>query len=1189
MLGLLKALFMKLLQPVLQLMLVVSCALSPLLAQSDSAPIRPTNVRVSTPVQQAGPVALQFSSEALVQPPGKLAADRAPRVELGAPTDEELKPIYVRGKRNVVGISRKVPSTSIEQGRWVTLDRREKSGIWQMALKSPGAKMMRVHFENVNLLNGRLWIYGLADKDQGLGPISGRGLFGDGEFWSGAVLGDTVVIEYTPGPGMTSDRIPFSIKEISHLAQEWESLRTNAAPPAIQDASFYNPAEVVDGSSSIKASIIGTGSQLGSCHIDAQCGGAYAPTGEAVAPYLLKGIDGEDYACTGFLVNTKASRGTPYFMSAAHCIDSAETARTVTAFFGYRSERCGAPAPAIPTQQIVGSTFIAAARPEDLDYALVRLSRPPDNARFLGWSTERVTASTGQVTMIHHPRGSWQRLARGVSAQADNKEFRYNYGSQNGVSESASSGSPVFTAPNVVVGVHHSVAFGGFGSACELAAQGRIQGIADQFAALYERIGPTLEDDKPCSSQVAPLYVKTVNASATTAEVSIAVSDSCDWTVAGLPSWVTASALSGKGTATLRLTLAANPGGAARTGSFTVAGHTVRLDQAGSNAACVASPLPANGEVEGTLTAQSCNSQLRPGRRAVRYSFEGRVGQRVFIEQYSTQIDGYIYLIGPNGRIMYSDDEGGSRFGDARVPAESGFVPLLADGIYIIELTTYAPDEEGTYSMRVVNGGGSSAGFFQPSSDQVTVSAPGGSNTASGKIVLTSNSRVLVNATSRTSWIRILSSTAQAPGEVEFQIDARRLLTGTYTGSILLSTNDTIPLRLSVPVSLTVTANTGPCAPRVITPPFSGTGTLAAGACGSIFYGDSFYSVQYRFRGNTGDGVRAVLTSTAFDAYLVLYDLSGIPIAEDDDSGGGRNSAIPSLTGFFRLPRNGDYIIEASSYFAFATGPFSIRVDYDAATPPTTPPTTPPVTPPPAETVPKFTAAGVVNAASFQAGSVSPGQLVTIFGSDMGPEALTFFQLVGERIPTAVAGTRVLFNGLPAPVIYSSRGQISAIVPYGIAGQTNVSVIVESAGRQSEAQTLTVGSASPALFTANQSGTGQCACLNQDNAANGPDRPANRGQVAIFYLTGEGQTDPAGQDGQLATGSVLPKPVLPVTVTIGGIEATIQYAGAAPGFTAGLMQVNAVIPEGVVPGTEVPVVIQVGNNRSRAGVTLSVR
>ena len=79
-----------------------------------------------------------------------------------------------------------------------------------------------------------------------------------------------------------------------------------------------------------------------------------------------------------------------------------------------------------------------------------------------------------------------------------------------------------------------------------------------------------------------------------------------------------------------------------------------------------------------------------------------------------------------------------------------------------------------------------------------------------------------------------------------------------------------------------------------------------------------------------------------------------------------------------------------------------------------------------------------------------------------------------------------------------------------------------------------------------------------------------RGHVIVLYATGAGQTTPESVDGQQTVPPTLPKPIGGVSVMIGGQNAQINYAGAAPYLVAGAIQVNAVVPTGVTPGTTVP-------------------
>ena len=237
-----------------------------------------------------------------------------------------------------------------------------------------------------------------------------------------------------------------------------------------------------------------------------------------------------------------------------------------------------------------------------------------------------------------------------------------------------------------------------------------------------------------------------------------------------------------------------------------------------------------------------------------------------------------------------------------------------------------------------------------------------------------------------------------------------------------------------------------------------------------------------------------------------------------------------------------------------------------------------------------LTAQSVVNGASFLSGQIAPGELITIFGSALGPTTPVGLQLTpdGSAVTTSLGGTRVLFDGAPAPLTYVSDGQVNAIVPYELAGDTvSTQVQVEVQGTASSPVTEFLTSASPAIFTAG-GGTGQAAALNQDNSPNAPGNPASIGTVLQVYMTGAGQTNPAGVDGQLATTD----PAIPlgtVTATIGGVPAPVQYAGSSYGLVAGVTQVNVVVPQGVPTGDAVPLVIQVGATPSPAGVSVAIQ
>jgi uncharacterized protein (TIGR03437 family) len=239
-----------------------------------------------------------------------------------------------------------------------------------------------------------------------------------------------------------------------------------------------------------------------------------------------------------------------------------------------------------------------------------------------------------------------------------------------------------------------------------------------------------------------------------------------------------------------------------------------------------------------------------------------------------------------------------------------------------------------------------------------------------------------------------------------------------------------------------------------------------------------------------------------------------------------------------------------------------------------------------AGTVALLQPSGVLSAGSYLPGAVAPGELITLFGSGIGPAVAQ--QPSGSVTSTVLGGTSVLFDGAAAPLLYAGSNQINAIVPYGVSGKTSTQLTITAQGKTIATVAQTVAATAPAIFTLNFSGSGAGAILNQDSSVNSPLNPAAKGTVISIFASGAGQTNPPGVDGQV-TGTMLPTPLLPVTVQIGGLNAKVSYAGAAPGLVSGVTQVNALIPLGVNPGSAIPIVLNVGGVSSQVGVTIAIK
>jgi uncharacterized protein (TIGR03437 family) len=206
---------------------------------------------------------------------------------------------------------------------------------------------------------------------------------------------------------------------------------------------------------------------------------------------------------------------------------------------------------------------------------------------------------------------------------------------------------------------------------------------------------------------------------------------------------------------------------------------------------------------------------------------------------------------------------------------------------------------------------------------------------------------------------------------------------------------------------------------------------------------------------------------------------------------------------------------------------------------------------------PTIAAGGVVNAASYAAPPVAVGEIVVIYGSNFGNPATA----------------QVLFDFLPATIIYATPTQIAATVPRGVGNRAATQVIVQNGDVMSAPVTLPVAPSAPALFTADSTGKGQASALNQDYSVNGASNPAVRGSVVQLFGTGGG----------LLTKDALPMVTLPASATVDGLDAQVQFAGAAPGLPEGVLQVNVLIPAGGRSGS-VPIVVKIGDVASNSAM-----
>jgi uncharacterized protein (TIGR03437 family) len=214
----------------------------------------------------------------------------------------------------------------------------------------------------------------------------------------------------------------------------------------------------------------------------------------------------------------------------------------------------------------------------------------------------------------------------------------------------------------------------------------------------------------------------------------------------------------------------------------------------------------------------------------------------------------------------------------------------------------------------------------------------------------------------------------------------------------------------------------------------------------------------------------------------------------------------------------------------------------------------------------------IANAASILAGPIAPGELVTLYGSGLGPSQLT-------TSTPGLTATQVLFNGVPAPVVYSSATQVAAVAPDSLSG-TSVKVEVRYQGKSASTFTASVAPSAPALFTADATGKGLAAAINQDGSYNTSTNSAAIGKTVSLFVTGAGVP-----------------PLQPVSVTIGGEPAEVQHVGSADG-AMGILRIDVLVPSNVLANLHfligqdinvpLPLAVQIGNAVSQPGIYVTV-
>lgn len=244
----------------------------------------------------------------------------------------------------------------------------------------------------------------------------------------------------------------------------------------------------------------------------------------------------------------------------------------------------------------------------------------------------------------------------------------------------------------------------------------------------------------------------------------------------------------------------------------------------------------------------------------------------------------------------------------------------------------------------------------------------------------------------------------------------------------------------------------------------------------------------------------------------------------------------------------------------------------------------------PSSAPPAISVGGIVNGASWQPGALGVGEIVTIFGSGLGPSKLQSAIMVDKELQQTVAGTTVFLEGTPVPLIYASDGAVSAIVPPNLLQPVHVEVA--SAGGLSNVVTVPYMSEFPGIFT--YANSQQAVVVNQDSTFN-IDTPASPGSYITFFITGAGYLDYDNAEyldfGGLPPSNPWATPTSGVLVQFGdGAQTAASFAGLT---FPGVVQVNAYIDPSTPPGDAVPLQVSMpdfpGPNITSPAATVRIK
>lgn len=400
-----------------------------------------------------------------------------------------------------------------------------------------------------------------------------------------------------------------------------------------------------------------------------------------------------------------------------------------------------------------------------------------------------------------------------------------------------------------------------------------------------------------------------------------------------------------------------------------------------------------------------------------------------------------------------------------------------------------------------------------------------------------------VTTASGGNWLAIAPASGASGTTVQVTVSSAALAVGAYSGTITIASsspgisNPTV----TIPVNLLVRSNT----PTFAVTPASLTFSATPGGAPPA----QTVSVQ-----NAGAGMlnwTATVTTASGGNWLLVTPLSGAAPSTLTVSIDSSRLGLGRFTGSILLQ-------------AIGATEVTIAVEFTTGTP-------------------KIDPNGIVNAAHLSSVGVSPGGLISIFGSNLAGAAKPALPI--PYLPDELSGTSVKVGTFKARLLYVSPTQINAQAPVELTDQTTP-VKVSVGGLETDAVTMKVLPYDPGLFTFDGVPAGPAAALKADYSAVSSASPAQKGTVIMVFGTGFGPVSPSVGSGQPGKDSLNLTVQTPV-VLFGDRPGKVLYSGLAPGLV-GVYQVNVEVPADAPTGDSVPIIVGIGG-RGTNTAKISIR